>query len=53
MTSRYPSYHSVGTANGLRAMSLEETTLAFVLAQNGYRTAAFVGNYLLRRKVRL
>jgi arylsulfatase len=53
ITSRYPSYHSVGTVNGWRAMSLDEPTLAFALAQNGYRTAAFVGNYLLRRKAKL
>ena len=53
LTSRYPSYHSIGNENGTRAMSPAEETLAHVLARDGYRTAAFVSNFVLRRRMRL
>ncbi len=53
MTSQYPSFHSLGAAGGNRQpMLLSEVTLAKVLSKNGYRTAAFVSNFVLRRKMR-
>ena len=49
MTSRFVREHSVGYSNG--GSRLEgATTLAEVFREAGYRTAAFVGNMLLRRR---
>lgn len=53
MTSQYPSRHSAGITNGKRAMLPDEPTLARVLSENGYLTAAFVSNYVLSRQLRL
>jgi arylsulfatase A-like enzyme len=53
MTSQYPSFHSAGTTNGMQAMVTDEPTLARILSENGYSTAAFVSNYVLSRKVRM
>jgi arylsulfatase A-like enzyme len=53
MTSKYPSFHSAGTSNGLQAMLLEEATLARVFRENGYYCAAFVSNYVLSRKLQM
>jgi arylsulfatase A-like enzyme len=53
MTSKYPSFHSAGTSNGLQAMLLEEPTLARLLKEHGYYGAAFVSNYVLSRKLQM
>jgi arylsulfatase A-like enzyme len=53
LTGKYVSYHSVGPVNGHRAMSSEEPTIARALSERGYRTAAFVSNYLLRRRMNM
>jgi len=53
MTSQYPSYHTAGTSNGGRSVLSSELTLARVMSDNGYRTAAFVGNWVLSRKLKL
>jgi len=52
MTSQYPSFHSVGPKGNARPMQLDESTLARVLSENGYLTAAFVGNFTRRRRLR-
>lgn len=46
MTGMYPTYHGV-RANGNTALSDEQTTLAEVLAAQGYQTGAFIGAFVL------
>jgi arylsulfatase len=52
MTSRYVRDHSIGHRNGSTRLGDEET-LARVLSQEGYATAAFVSNMMLNRRVGL
>lgn len=47
MTSLYPSFH--GVVSNTNILSGEYPVLAQILQENGYRTAAFVGNYVLKR----
>ena len=51
MTSQYPSMHKVGKPDGEKIIS-NQPTLARTLAKNGYRTVAFVSNFVLRRSRR-
>ena len=46
MTGMYPTYHGV-RVNGNTALSDEQTTLAEVLAAQGYKTGAFIGAFVL------
>jgi arylsulfatase A-like enzyme/tetratricopeptide (TPR) repeat protein len=46
MTGMYPTYHGV-RVNGNTALSDEQTTLAEVLAAQGYQTGAFIGAFVL------
>jgi arylsulfatase A-like enzyme/Tfp pilus assembly protein PilF len=46
MTGMYPTYHGV-RVNGNTALSDEQTTLAKVLAAQGYRTGAFIAAFVL------
>ena len=46
MTGMYPTYHGV-RVNGNTALSEEQTTLAEVLAAQGYKTGAFIGAFVL------
>jgi len=46
MTGMYPTYHGV-RANGNTALSDEQTTLAEVLAAQGYQTGAFIAAFVL------
>jgi len=52
MTSRYTRRHSIGFRNGATKLSTEGT-LAELLRDAGYRTAAFVSNMVLQRRVGL
>ncbi|MEW5807698.1 MAG: sulfatase-like hydrolase/transferase [Acidobacteriota bacterium] len=45
-TGRYPTAHGV-RHNGLFKLNQDEITLAEVLKENGFETAAFVGSYIL------
>lgn len=51
-TSRFPSDHSIGYANGSTRLEGAET-LASLLASAGYETAAFVSNSMLKRRIGL
>jgi arylsulfatase A-like enzyme len=46
MTGLYPTYHGV-RLNGSTALSQAQTTLAEALSQEGYRTGAFIGAFVL------
>ena len=46
MTGMYPTYHGV-RVNGNTALSDEQTTLAEILAAQGYQTGAFIGAFVL------
>ena len=46
MTGMYPTYHGV-RVNGNAALGDEQTTLAEVLAAQGYQTGAFIGAFVL------
>jgi len=46
MTGMYPTYHGV-RVNGNTALSDEQTTLAEVLAAQGYQTGAFIAAFVL------
>ncbi|MGA2362263.1 MAG: sulfatase-like hydrolase/transferase [Candidatus Aminicenantales bacterium] len=46
MTGMYPTHHGV-RVNGNTALNDEETTLAEVLAAQGYRTGAFIAAFVL------
>ena len=46
MTGMYPTYHGV-RVNGNTALNDEETTLAEVLAAQGYQTGAFIAAFVL------
>jgi arylsulfatase A-like enzyme/predicted Zn-dependent protease len=46
MTGTYPTHHGV-RVNGATALGRSQTTLAEVLAANGYATGAFVGAFVL------
>jgi arylsulfatase len=48
LTSRYTREHTIGHRNGDSTLS-DETSVAEIFRGAGYATAAFVGNYLLRR----
>jgi arylsulfatase len=50
MTSLYPRQHAIGHRNGDSALR-DEPTLAESFRRAGYRTAAFVGNILLVKKL--
>jgi arylsulfatase A-like enzyme len=52
MTSRWVGGHAIGTLNGTSRLD-GEPTLAGTLADAGYDTAAFVGNFVLRRSTGL
>lgn len=52
MTSRWVSEHAIGVLNGTSRLD-GETTLASTLAAQGYDTAGFVGNFVLRHNTRL
>jgi arylsulfatase A-like enzyme/Flp pilus assembly protein TadD len=45
-TGRYPTAHGA-RHNGLFKLGGEEVTLAEILSENGFKTAAFVGSYVL------
>ena len=49
LTGRYPHHHGVRT-NGLPPLESGETTLAEVLAEHGYDTAAFVSSFILEKQ---
>ena len=51
-TSRWVRDHSIGYRNGSTRLG-DEVTLAALLDEAGYDTAAFVGNSMLRRRVGL
>lgn len=51
MVGKYPAFHSVGVLNGLYQLNPAATTLAEVLAAQGYRTGAIIGNPVLRAAV--
>jgi arylsulfatase len=51
-TSRWVKDHSIGYRNGSTRLG-DEPTLASLLAEAGWDTAAFVGNTMLRRRVGL
>lgn len=51
MTSKYPSFH--GMLLNPYYFPQENITLAEILKKNGYQTAAFVGNFTLRKAKRL
>jgi arylsulfatase A-like enzyme len=51
-TSRWIRDHSIGYRNGSTRLG-DEPTLAMLLSEAGYDTAAFVGNTMLRRRVGL
>jgi len=51
-TSRWVRDHSIGYRNGSTRLG-DEPTLAKVLAEAGYDTAAFIGNTMLRRRIGL
>ena len=51
-TSRWVRDHSIGYHNGSTRLG-DEVTLAALLSEAGYDTAAFVGNSMLRRRVGL
>jgi len=46
LTGMYPIYHGV-RVNGNTALNEEQTTLAEVLSDQGYRTAAFIGAFVV------
>ena len=46
MTGTYPTYHGV-RINGNTALSPENLTLAEAYAENGYKTGAFIGAFVL------
>jgi arylsulfatase A-like enzyme/tetratricopeptide (TPR) repeat protein len=46
LTGTYPTFHGV-RVNGNTALAEEQETLAEVMAQNGYATAAFIGAFVL------
>jgi arylsulfatase A-like enzyme/tetratricopeptide (TPR) repeat protein len=46
MTGLYPTYHGV-RLNGTTALAQEQSTLAEVFSEAGYRTGAFVGAFVL------
>jgi arylsulfatase A-like enzyme len=52
MTSRWVGGHGIGIQNGTSRLD-GEPTLAGILAAAGYDTAAFVGNFVLRRSTGL
>ena len=52
MTSRYTREHTIGFRNGSTRLE-DRVTLAEVLRAGGYRTGAFVGNLLLKRRIGL
>lgn len=47
-TGRYPSWHTIGSLNGRRKLHPSTNTLAELLREQGYRTAAIVSNPILR-----
>jgi len=49
LTGRYPHHHGVRT-NGLPPLDLDQTTLAELLSEHGYETAAFVSSFILERQ---
>jgi arylsulfatase len=51
MTSQYRTVHSVGAPDKPKIIG-DQSTLARVLRKAGYRTTAFVSNYVLRRERR-
>jgi arylsulfatase A-like enzyme len=53
MTGLYPSFHSTGNLNRWFELSDESLTLADVFRENGYRTAAVIGNPVLDRSLNL
>jgi arylsulfatase len=52
LTSRYTREHTIGYRNGDSTLT-DETSVAEIFQRAGYATAAFVGNYLLRRGIGL
>ncbi len=52
LTGTYPIYHGVRDNSGYR-LPPEQITLAEVLKQQGYRTGAFVGSYVLNSRTGL
>jgi arylsulfatase len=51
-TSRWVKDHSIGHRNGSTRLG-DEPTLALLLAEGGFDTAAFIGNSMLRRRIGL
>ena len=49
MTSKYPSFHGM-IKNSQSYFPQENTTLAEILKKHEYQTAAFVGNFILRKE---
>ncbi len=47
MVGRYPSFHSAGLLNGQQRLLPAETTLAEILREAGWQTAAIVSNAVL------
>ena len=53
LVGRYPSFHSAGLLNGQQRLLPSETTLAEILRDAGWRTAAIVSNAVLDHGVGL
>jgi arylsulfatase A-like enzyme len=53
LVGMYPSYHSVGLLNGQYKLHPAETTLAEILSDGGWETAAIVSNAMLARAMGL
>jgi len=53
LVGMYPSYHSAGLMNGQQKLLPEETTLAEILRDAGWRTAGIVSNAMLSRRIGL
>ena len=49
LTGLYPHHHGVRT-NGLPPLEPDQTTLAELLSEHGYETAAFVSSFILERQ---
>ncbi len=49
LTGRYPHHHGVRT-NGLPPLEPDQTTLAEILSEHGYETAAFVSSFILEKQ---
>jgi arylsulfatase len=53
LVGMYPSFHSAGLMNGHQKLKSDETTLAEILRNAGWRTAAIVSNAILNSAIGL